>query len=108
MTAWGTLMRIGFWVFTGDMEIRRELEKTGTARGRFRSWIPSRGAGGDVGFDWWRGGKGEDPEAANRRDNEANMWAWWAFGNPKKTGGDSRVPVLGMRRIRTTTGAKRR
>jgi len=90
MTAWGTLMRIGFWVFTGDMEIRRELEKGGGRGGRFRSWIPSRGAGVDVGFDWWRGGKGEDPEAANRRDNEANMWAWWAFGNPKKTGGERR------------------
>jgi hypothetical protein len=35
MTAWGTLMRIGFWVFTEDMEIRRELEKRGTARGSF-------------------------------------------------------------------------
>jgi hypothetical protein len=35
MTAWGTWMRIWFWGFTGDMEIRRELGKRGTARGSF-------------------------------------------------------------------------
>ena len=28
-------MRIGFWVFTEDMEIRRELEKKGDGAGSF-------------------------------------------------------------------------
>ena len=39
-----------------------------------------------MGFDRWRGGKGEDPEAANRRDNDVNVLVRRAFGNPKKTG----------------------
>ena len=43
-----------------------------------------------MGFDRWRGGKGEDPEAANRRDNNVNVLVRRAFGNPKKTGGDRR------------------
>lgn len=87
MTAWETVMGIRFWGFTEDMEIHREREKGGRRGGRFRSLIPSRAAGDDVGFDRWRGGKGEDPEAANRRDNGVKMRAWRGFGNIKKTGG---------------------
>jgi hypothetical protein len=46
--------------------------------------ISSHAAGDELGFDRWHGGKGEDPEAANRRDNGVKMWAWWGFGNIKK------------------------
>jgi len=77
-------MGIWFWGFTDDMEIRRELGKGGRSGGRIRSLLPSRAAGGDVGCNRWHGGKGEDPEAADRRDNVGKMWAWRAFGNIKK------------------------
>jgi hypothetical protein len=76
-------MEIWFWGFTDDMEIHREHEKGGRCGGRFRSLIPSRAAGDDLGFDRWRGGKGEDPEAANRRDNGVKMRALSAVGNIK-------------------------
>jgi len=48
--------------------------------------ISSHAAGDELGFGRWHGGKGEDPEAANRRDNGVKMWAWWGFGNIKKLG----------------------
>jgi hypothetical protein len=61
------------------------VEKVDGRGGRFRSLVPSRAAGGDVGCNRWHGGKGEDPEAADRRDNVVKMRAWRAFGNIKKS-----------------------
>lgn len=90
MTVWERMV-MELWGFTEDMEIHREREKERRCGGLFRTVIPSRGAGGDVGFDRWRGGKGEDPEAANRRDNGVKMWAWRAFGNLKNRAGLGRV-----------------
>ena len=67
------------WIIYGS------LKKGDGAGGRFRSVIPSRMAGDDLGCDRWRGGKGEDPEAADHRDNAKKMRARWDFGNIKKS-----------------------
>lgn len=71
------------------MEIRREREKRGTARGRFP--VDGHRAMHEVTWDATAGvvARKKISEAANRRDSEWKVGVWWAFGNIKKSCGVS-------------------
>lgn len=81
---------MGFWGFTGDMEIQREREKGGRCGGRFP--VDGHRAMREVTWDATGGvvARKKFSEAAYRRDNVGKVGVWWAFGNIKKTCPDRR------------------
>jgi hypothetical protein len=66
---WGALLVMGFWGFTGDMEIQRERKKGGRCGGRFP--VDGHRAMREVTWDATGGvvARKKFSEAAYRRDN---------------------------------------
>jgi hypothetical protein len=83
--ALGTLVEMGFWGFTGDMEIQREREKGGRCGGRFP--VDGHRAMREVTWDATGGvvARKKISEAANRRDSGGKVRVCRAFGNIKKS-----------------------